>query len=75
MTYTANDRERKKEYYLENKDKILEYNKQYKDTNRESINLKASEKIMCECGCELRRDKMTKHQTTRKHQNLLNEKL
>ena len=60
MPYTEKDRERKKQYYEMNKEIILKRGK-----------VKASENIICECGCELRRDKLTKHQTTKKHENKL----
>ena len=55
-----------------NKDEILKHNKEYRENNRDKIKNYASEKLMCSCGCEIRRDKMTKHQTTKKHQKLLN---
>ena len=60
MPYTEKDRERKKQYYEMNKEIILK-----------RVKVKASGKIICECGCELRRDKLTKNQTTKKHENKL----
>ena len=71
MPYTEKDRERKKQYYEMNKEIILKRGKEYKDNNKDQLKEKASEKIKCECGCELRRDKLTKHQTTKKHENKL----
>ena len=65
--YYEKNKDIKKEYYQNNKDKILERVAHYKKTNYEKIQERASEKIMCICGCELRRDKMTKHQTTKKN--------
>ena len=51
-----------------NNEEIIERMKEYNYNNRELINEKASEKIICECGCELSRDNLTKHHTTIKHQ-------
>ena len=56
-----------------NKEEILKRDKEYKDNNKDKIKEKASEKIICECGCELRRDKLSKHQTTKKHHKLINQ--
>jgi len=54
--YKQNNREvilqRKKEYYAKNKDKICEIVK---------------EKIKCECGCEVAKYKLNRHQTTKKN--------
>ena len=60
-TYRQNNRgvilQRKKEYYAKNKDKICEI---------------AKEKIKCECGCEVVKYKLNRHQTTKKHIELMN---
>ncbi len=65
--YHEKNKDIKKEYYQNNKEKILERAANYKKENYDKIKERASEKIMCACGCELRRDKMTKHQTSKKH--------
>ena len=53
--------EQMKEYYINNKDKILEYQKQYKQ-----------EKITCECGCVSTKHNLTKHKKSQKHLNAIN---
>ena len=67
--YYEKTKDIKKEYYEVNKEEILKHNKEYRENNKEKIKNYASEKIMCSCGCEVRRDKITKHQTTKKHKN------
>lgn len=52
-------------HYYNNKDKKLEYQKEYRLKNKEEIDRKqqekASEKLECSCGRFIRRDKMKKH--------------
>ena len=44
-----------------------EYYKNYYEANREQINEKVKEKVICDhCGCELRRDTLKRHQKTKK---------
>jgi len=52
-------KERSKEFYENN----TEYFKEYYENNRGFI----SEKIKCECGCEIRRGDLPKHKRTKKH--------
>jgi hypothetical protein len=74
--------QKKKQYYEKNKEQITQKNKQYfeenKDKNKEyyeknkdKINEKRKEKIECECGCEVRKDALSKHKKTAKHQQLM----
>ena len=70
-----------KERYKDNRDKILEERKEYRNANREKINEKKkqdyqdnkeklNEKIRCDiCGCESRRQYLKKHQQTIKCQS------
>jgi len=64
-----------KEYQEANKDKLekyyKEYGKKYREANKDKIKAKASELIVCECGCELRRDDIAKHKKTKKHLDLV----
>jgi hypothetical protein len=75
-----------KEYYLENVDKIKEKDRKYREQNTDIIKEKdrkyreqnaniikekAKESITCECGCELRKDTLKRHQKSQKHKNLL----
>ena len=69
--------EHNKEYYENNKEKILEYQKEYKQNNKEKIKKYKKEynekKVICQCGCEVRRDSLPKHKRTRKHTNFINQ--
>tara|TARA_R110000824_G_scaffold153925_4_gene325720 strand:+ start:271 stop:942 length:672 start_codon:yes stop_codon:yes gene_type:complete len=65
--YREANKEKMKEYrkqYMEaNKEKLNEYSKQYREANKEKV----KEKIKCECGCEVRKDNISKHRKTKKH--------
>jgi hypothetical protein len=63
--------EYKKEWYEQNKVRVLEQKKEYRETNKESIAEKSKEKIKCECGCEVRRDSLTRHKRSTKHIKLM----
>ena len=57
-------REQKKEYYEQNKEKI----KEYREQNKEKINEdRRKQKIVCECGSEVRKDNLARHKKTKKH--------
>jgi len=58
-----------KEYYENNKEKILEYNKEYYENNKEEIN----KKVKCECGCDIQLKFLKGHKLTEKHKKLINE--
>jgi len=79
-------REHKKEYYENNKDKIiekvneykeinkdkvLEQKKEYYKDNKEKINEQQKEKITCECGCEVSKSHIARHNKTKKHLDFL----
>ena len=54
---------RDKEYRENNKDKIKEYRDKYK------------EKVNCDCGCEVNKQQIRRHQTTKKHIDLMKNKI
>ena len=67
-----------KEYYEANKQKIQERSKDYRDNNklkiqkkkkdyRDNNKLKLNEKVKCECGCEINKSHLNRHQATKKH--------
>ena len=58
----------KKEYYQDNKEVLAKY---YKD-NKEVIAEKKKEKVICECGSEIRKDCAARHRLTQKHQKYIN---
>ena len=57
----------KKEYYEDNKQHFVEYQKEYSNANKEIINEKKKEQVICDhCGCELSRRNLTRHQKSKK---------
>ena len=65
------NKEYKKQWYNDNKEILNEKAKQYYNDNKEEINEKRKEKIICECGCEIRKSDLKTHQKTAKHIQLL----
>lgn len=67
--------ERNKTYYQNNKTEINEKRKEsskiYRENNKEKINEKAKEKITCECGSIVRKEKLPRHKKTNKHIQLV----
>lgn len=61
-------KEKYKIYREENKQLINEKKKQYYENNKQLIN----EKITCECGCEVTKYHLKRHQQSKKHQDFLN---
>jgi len=65
----------KSEYYETNKEKKLEYQKQYQkdnyETRRASIKTWQEEKIICECGKEIQRQSLYRHINSKKHQDFI----
>ena len=70
--------EREKEYREKNKPKIQEYQKKYHETNKHKIQERMKEyrennkpklnaKVKCECGCEISKSHLNRHQATTKH--------
>jgi hypothetical protein len=75
--YYYRNRDKKLEYQKNyNKgqgDKIKNYNKEYYQKRREEILEKAKTKIICECGCEVQLFNMNSHKKTKKHARALKE--
>jgi hypothetical protein len=80
----------RKEYRIDNKEKISEYQKewrgdnneylkeyfkQYRIHNKEKIKEQKKIKIECECGSVVRKSDISKHIKSTKHQNYINSKL
>ena len=63
------DKERKKEYYEKNSEKILSKCKEYRDKNNE----KRNEKFTCPCGGKYCYSSRSTHMKTKKHQKYLEE--
>lgn len=64
--------EKQKIYNQQNKEHIKIYQKQYYEENANKIKQYKSEKIKCECGCEITKCSLTRHKKTQKHQELMN---
>jgi hypothetical protein len=67
--------ERKKEYCKANKEKKQEYDKKYREANKEKILEYKKEKIVCECGCQIRRDCLLRHRRSNNHKELIKQML
>ena len=64
--------EYKKEYQENNKEKIQEYDKEYYETHKDMIRERINAKITCKCGSVIIRNSIKRHETTKKHINLMN---
>jgi hypothetical protein len=56
-------------YYQNNKEKITDRNAEYYKNNKEKVAEKVAEKVICECGSEIRKDSLAKHKKSKKHIN------
>ena len=68
--YRENNKEKSKDWRENNKEHLRELGKEYYETNKEKYN----EKITCECGCEVCKRSLSRHQKAKKHIELMNEK-
>jgi len=77
---------RDKEYYDKNKEKFKEYrelnidkiktrDKEYYEKNKERIKEKRKESMFCECGCEVTKPNFKRHQNSKKHIDLMKNKI
>ena len=88
--YDDDNREHKTEYYQNNKEYITQQHKQYRennkedikeqkkqyyDINKERITQHKAEKIKCECGCVITRGCLWRHRQSKKHIELMKDKL
>lgn len=60
--------EKHRTYYYNNQEKINEKHRTYYHNNQEII----LEKITCECGCKVIKNKLIRHKKTKKHFDLIN---
>ena len=58
----------KLEYYKENKEQMIEKQKQWYENNKEKLN----QKYTCECGSTIRKNDKSQHEKTKKHQTFIN---
>ena len=77
-TYYENNKkaiiEKVKTYNQSNKEKSKEYFKKRYETNKEKILEKMKEKITCECGCDVSRGNMKRHEKSAKHISFISQK-
>jgi hypothetical protein len=64
-------KEKAKEYRQENKDKIKEQHKEYYEQNKDKIKECKKEHIKCICGSVFRKDIIRRHERTKKHTEFL----
>lgn len=64
-------KEKAKENYQTNREHRMQQHKEYREANKVQIKEYKSEKINCECGCSISRNKIPRHKRTIKHQQLL----
>jgi hypothetical protein len=58
------------QYRIENTKHIKQYNDQYRKLNRNKIN----EKIPCDCGCLISRSNLVRHKNSKKHKEYMSNK-
>jgi hypothetical protein len=61
-----------KQYYDKNSEKIKEQKRIEYHLNIEECRLKQTETTICNCGCEITKNHLKRHQLSIKHQNLIN---
>lgn len=71
--YRIDNKESIRQYYQDNKDKKLEYNKEYRENNKVKIKEHKKQLFTCECGCELQHTNKFKHERSAKHIKKLEE--
>lgn len=64
--------EYEKNRYWNNREERLKQNKEWRDKNKDKIKALKSEKINCECGAIITRQKKSIHDKTQKHIDLIN---
>ena len=56
---------------LESRKNATQYNKEYYQTNKQKILDKYNKIFVCECGCQLRYNELSRHKKTQKHIKLI----
>jgi len=64
-------KEKKKIYYEKNRDKVMEKSKNYYEKNKHNIIERAAEKVKCECGCFVSKRHIARHKKTNKHLQIM----
>lgn len=66
------NKEKQKKYREEHKEKQKEYHKIYREEHKEILTEKRKELIICNCGCEITKIHLKRHQQSKKHLNYIN---
>ena len=72
--YNERHRKQANNYYKENKEKVLETTKIYREKNKDKIMEWKNQRITCECGRTFRIDGKSEHEKTKIHKKLIEEK-
>jgi hypothetical protein len=72
--HKENISEKGKQYRLDNNEKIKEREKKYRKTRKDIRKEKVKEKTTCECGCEITKINLKRHQSSKSHLELMNKK-
>ena len=67
--------EQKKQYRDKNKDKIKEYTKTYYHSNKEKLLEDKKQKTICECGCIISNNHISRHRKSKKHLGMIEQNL
>ncbi len=62
--------ERSLEHYNKNRESILQRMKEYRELHKEEIRAKAKEKVVCECGGRYTIGNKSKHMLSKRHKGL-----
>ena len=60
-----------KKYYLENKEAVINYQREYNEKNKERLQEKRKTTIICLCGLEINKAHKTRHEKSKKHLDLM----
>ena len=67
MDKETRKKEKSKQYYHDNKEKLKLYNIQYRQENRQAILERRKKKVYCSCGKFTSKDNLAKHKRTNIH--------
>jgi hypothetical protein len=71
--WREDNKEKAKEYRENNKDKINEKARNYRLKKKDKIQEYRSERIVCDCGCSVRKDTIARHRRSPKHERIMKE--
>jgi len=63
----------RKEYFLKNREKLIDSMKQYDEIHKEELKAKWGQQIECECGITYTLRHKNRHKNTQRHKQLMGE--